>query len=273
MADSALATAFLDLHRSGDPLILPNPYDIGSARILMSMGFAALATTSGGFAATLGRTDGNVSRDEAIAHAASIVSVTTLPVTADLENGFGDSSDDVRRTVADALSVGLAGCSIEDYTQQPDRPFYDASQAADRIHAAAEVAHTGDRRLVLTARAENYIRGNRNLADTIQRLQSFEQAGADVLFAPGLTDIVDIREVVAACAAPVNVLLLPGGPSIHELKTAGVARISIGGALAYVALHAVAAAARDFQHDNVDFWESSRAGHALARSIFMPDTS
>jgi 2-methylisocitrate lyase-like PEP mutase family enzyme len=271
MVDSAHAAAFLELHRAGDPLVIPNPYDLGSARILLSLGFQALATTSGGFAATLGRVDGKVSRDEAIAHAAAIAAISPVPVTADLENGFGDSPDDVACTARKALTAGLSGCSIEDYTQRPDSPFYDAAHASERIRAAAEAAHTDESRIVLTARAENFLRGNPDLADTIARLQSYEAAGADVVYAPGLTNIDDIRRVVAECTAPVNVLMLPGGPTLRELADAGVARVSIGSALAYVALQAVVEAAREFREDEIGFWKSSRAGHSMSRQVFAAE--
>src|SRR5439155_7128325 len=174
-------------------LLLPNPWDRGSAVLLASLGFEALATTSSGFAATLGRLDGSVSREEAVEHAASIVEATGLPVSADLENGFADEPEEVAETVRLAVRAGLAGCSIEDFTRRDDDPIYDARLAAERVAAAAEAARAGPVHLVLTARAENHAHGRDDLDDTIARLQAYQEAGADVLFAPGLVRIEDIR--------------------------------------------------------------------------------
>jgi len=183
--DTDLTGRFLALHRTERPLLLPNPWDRGSAVLLASLGFQALATTSSGFAATLGRPDGSVTRDEAVAHAAQVVQATDLPVTADLENGFADDPAGVAETVRLAAGTGLAGCSVEDFTGRREEPIYDAARAAARVEAAAEAAHRGPARLVLTARAENYLYGRPDLADTIGRLQAYQQAGADVLYAPG----------------------------------------------------------------------------------------
>ncbi|HEY3732873.1 MAG TPA: isocitrate lyase/phosphoenolpyruvate mutase family protein [Streptosporangiaceae bacterium] len=233
------------MHRAGDPLLLPNPWDQGSAKILASLGYRALATTSGGFALTLGRLDGSVSRDEALEHARQIVSATDLPVSADLEGGFADDPADVARTVELAIETGLAGCSIEDYS---GAQLYDAGLAAERIAAAAEAAHHGDVPFVLTARAENFLRGRRDLADTIARLQSYQQAGADVLYAPAVTELADIRQLVAAVDRPVNVLALAGMPPVAELAAAGAARISIGSGFstaAYATLVQTATELRD----------------------------
>jgi 2-methylisocitrate lyase-like PEP mutase family enzyme len=178
---------FWQLHHEQTPLLLPNPWDIGSARLLASLGFAALATTSWGFAATLGRPDGAVTREEALQHAATIVGATDLPVSADLENGFAAEPEDVAQTVASAVAVGLAGCSIEDYTGNPDAPSYEHELAVERVRAAAGAAHAGGNRFVLTARCEHFLRGRDDLPDVIARLQAFQEAGADVLYAPGLT--------------------------------------------------------------------------------------
>ena len=251
-------TTFLDLHIPGTPLLMPNPWDTGSAKLLASLGFEALATTSSGFAATLGRLDGSVTRDEAIAHCATIAQATELPVNGDLENGFADDPGGVAETVRLALGAGLAGCSIEDWS---GAAIYEPEHAAERIAAAAEAAHSGDERLVLTARAENHIHGRDDLADTIARLQSFQEAGADVLYAPGLTKLEDIRRVVSSIDLPVNVLALPGAPSVGELAQAGVARISIGGGFAYVAMGAVVEAARELREDGTyGFWETASVG-------------
>jgi 2-methylisocitrate lyase-like PEP mutase family enzyme len=263
------ARQFLALHRGEGVLLLPNPWDAGSAKLFASLGFEALATTSSGHAATLGRLDGNVTRDEAIAHAGAIASVTELPVSADLENGFADDPAGVAETVRLAIQAGLAGCSIEDATGRDGDPIYDLDLAVARVAAAAEAAHKGPVQLVLTARAENHLHGRDDLADTIARLQAFEQAGADVVYAPGLSRIEDIREVVAAVDAPVNVLTWPGLPSIAELAEAGVKRVSVGGGFAYVALAAAAEAARELREDGTyAFLDQVRAGAKAARTAF-----
>lgn len=239
---------------------MPNPWDAGSAKVLASLGFAALATTSSGHAATLGRLDGAVTRDEALAHAAEVVAAVEVPVSADMENGFADEPDAVRALVADAAAVGLAGCSIEDFAPSADTPIYPLGTAVERVAAAAEAAHS-EPRLILTARAENYIRGNPDLRDTIDRLQAYQEAGADVLYAPGLTDLADIRTVVAAVDRPVNVLVLPQLASVAQLADAGVARISVGGAFNQVAFGALARAARELlEKGTFGFIELAREG-------------
>jgi 2-methylisocitrate lyase-like PEP mutase family enzyme len=261
--------AFLALHRSGTPLLIPNAWDRGSAILLASLDFEALATTSSGFAATLGRLDGSVTRDEALGHAADIAGAADVPVSADLEDAFASSPDGVAETIRLAAATGLAGCSVEDFTRDNENPIYDPSAAADRVTAAVEAAHAGPRRLVLTARAENYLHGRADLDDTIARLQAFAQAGADVLYAPGLVDLGEIRSVVAAVDRPVNVLALPGGPSVSELAEAGVARISVGGAFAYAALGAAVEAAKELKEQGTyGFWDRARVGGAAARAAF-----
>jgi 2-methylisocitrate lyase-like PEP mutase family enzyme len=259
-------TSFLALHRPGNPLLLPNPWDAGSARVLAALGYQALATTSGGFAATLGRLDGSVTRDEALAHAASVVAATELPVSADLENGFADDPAGVAHTVNAAISTGLAGCSIEDATGRADDPIYAAAPAAERVAAAVEAA---GERLVITARAENHLHGRDDLADTIARLQSFQEAGAHVLYAPGLTKPDEIRSVVTSVDRPVNVLALPGGPTVAELAELGVARVSVGGAFALAALGALVEAAQEFrEHGTYGFWERAGVGRTIVREAF-----
>jgi len=263
------ARRFLALHRAGEPLLMPNPWDLGSARLLASLGFEALATTSSGFAATLGRNDGAVSRDEAIVHAAVIVAATDLPVSADLENGFADAPAGVAETMRMSIEVGLAGASVEDFTGRADDPIYDIGLAAERITAAAEAAHGGPGRLVLTARAENYLHGRPDLADTIARLQAFQEAGADVLYAPGLRTLEDISRVVREVDRPVNVLALEGVPPVTELAQAGVSRISVGGAFAFAALGAVVSAAAELREQGTyGFRAGSAAGAAAARRAF-----
>jgi 2-methylisocitrate lyase-like PEP mutase family enzyme len=261
------AARFLELHRPGNPLLLPNPWDQGSAKLLASLGFQALATTSSGFAVTLGRSDGSVSRDEALAHAAAIVSATDLPVSADLENGFSDDPDGVAHTVSLAIETGLAGLSVEDFSGRDGEPIYDIGLAAERVAAAAAAAHAGSPRLVLTARAENYLHGRPDLADTIARLQAFQAAGADVLYAPGLTSLTDIRQVVGAVDRPVNVLAMPGVPPVSELAAAGVSRVSVGGALAFAALSKIADAAIELRDQGTyGYLAGSAAGRRAAQS-------
>jgi 2-methylisocitrate lyase-like PEP mutase family enzyme len=263
------AARFLALHRGPGPLLLPNPWDQGSARLLASLGFQALATTSSGYAATLGRLDGSVTREQAVGHAASIVRATELPVSADLENGFGDQPADVAETLRLALDAGLAGCSVEDFSGRRGAPIYDLGLAVERVAAAAEVAHRGPVRLVLTARAENYLHGRPDLADTIGRLQAYRAAGADVVYAPGLQRLADIRQLVAAVDAPVNVLARPGVPAVPELAAAGVSRVSVGGAFAFAALGAVVEAARELLGAGTyGFWERAGIGLEGARSAF-----
>lgn len=269
VANADLLAEFRALHRPGQPLLIPNPWDAGSARILAALGYQALATTSSGFAATLGHLDGTVTRSQALGHAATIVGATGLPVSADLENGFADKPDEVAETVAAAIRTGLAGCSVEDFSGNADTPIYDAGLAADRIAAAADAAHRGTDRLVLTARAENYLHGHEDLADTIARLQSYQQAGADVVYAPGLVRPNDIRAVVTSVDLPVNVLALPGGPDVGELAALGVARISVGGAFAYAALGGLIDAARELrERGTYGFWQRSAVGRDFANDAF-----
>ena len=268
-SQSEKAARFLELHRPGEPLLLPNPWDQGSARLLASLGFHALATTSSGFAATLGRLDGSVSRDEALAHAAAVVAATELPVSADLENCFADDPAGVARTVALAVEAGLAGCSVEDFTGGEEAPIYDIGLATERVAAAAEAAHAGPVRLVLTARAENYLHGRPDLADTIARLQAYQAAGADVLYAPGLTRLADIRQVVTEVDRPVNVLAVAGAPPVGELAEAGVSRVSVGGSLAFAALGALANAATELRDKGTyGYLASSTVGRqAIQRAV------
>jgi 2-methylisocitrate lyase-like PEP mutase family enzyme len=266
---SDLADRFLSLHRSDRPLLMPNPWDPGSAMLLESLGFEALATTSSGFAATLGRLDGMVTREEAIAHSGELVEAAGVPVSADLENGFADEPSEVAETVRLALDAGLAGCSIEDYAGREQDSIYDAGLARERVEAAAEAARSGPRRLVLTARAENLIHGHDDLGDTIARLQSFQEAGADVLFAPGVRELSDIRELTSSVDLPVNVLVLPGMPSVSELAEAGVSRISVGGAFAFAAYGAAVTAARELLDSGTyGFWETAGPGAQATREAF-----
>ena len=264
------AERFRALHEGPEPLLIPNAWDAGSAKLLVSLGFRAVATTSSGFAASLGRLDGTALNDEALANAAVIVNaVGVVPVSADLENGFGDESSTVRMTMLNALSVGLSGCSIEDYTGRPDDPIYEAKFAAERMAAAVTIAHRGPVRMVLTARAENFLHGRPDLADTIARLQAYQEAGADVLFAPGLTALDDIRSVVTSVDRPVNVLALPAGPPVAELAAAGVRRISVGGAFAFAAYGTLIEAARELlDQGTYGYWAKTEVGRAAVREAF-----
>jgi 2-methylisocitrate lyase-like PEP mutase family enzyme len=264
-----LAEEFLALHSTGSPLLMPNPWDRGSALLLQSLGFEALATTSSGFAATLGRLDGMVTREEAIAHAAELAGAVEVPVSADLENCFADDPAGVAQTVRLAVDAGLAGCSVEDYSGREGDTIYDPGLAAERVAAAAEAAHAGPARLVLTARAENHVHGRDDLPDTITRLQSFQAAGADVLFAPGVRELDEIRELVSSVDLPVNVLVLPGMPSVSELAEASVSPISVGGGFAFAAFGAAAAAGRELlEQGTYAFWDTAAQGAKAAREAF-----
>jgi 2-methylisocitrate lyase-like PEP mutase family enzyme len=264
-----LAERFLELHRPGEPLLLPNPWDAGSARVLASLGFEALATTSSGHAATTGALDGSVTREQAIAHAATIVQATQLPVSADLENCFADDPAAVAETVRLAVGAGLAGCSIEDYTTRPDDPIYDLALATERVAAAAAAAHDGPVHFVLTARAENHLRGRDDLDDTIARLRAYEAAGADVLYAPGISDSKDIGRVIASVERPLNVLVFPGVPPVAALAKLGVSRISVGGAFAYAALAGLVDAATELREAGTySFLERAAVGSRAARAAF-----
>ncbi len=264
-----IAERFRALHRPGEPLLLPNPWDLGSARLLASLGFAALATTSSGFAATLGRRDGSVSAEEALEHAAAIVSATDLPVSADLENGFADSAEGVAETARGAVAAGLAGFSIEDFDGNAADPIYEIGRAAERVQAAAEVAHAGPAHVVLTARAENHLHGRDDLNDTVQRLQAYQEAGADVLYAPGPTSAEQLRAIISSVDRPVNVLARRGSPSVGELARLGASRISVGGAFAFAAIDGLVRAAVELRDEGTyGYAERSGAGAQAALEAF-----
>lgn len=257
------------LHQPGTPLLLPNPWDVGSARVLATLGYRALATTSSGYAGTLGRRDGAIGRDEVLAHCALLVAATDLPVSADLENGFADDPAGVAETMRLAAAAGLAGGSVEDFSGNRDAPIYNRSHAAERVAAAAEVTRSGEHRLILTARAESHLHGLGDLQDTIARLQSFAAAGADVVYAPGLVDLAEIAEVVRSVDVPVNVLLRPNGPTVAELAGVGVARISVGGAFHLVTLAALEKAAKELLEDGTHgFLEAAASAVALRGRAF-----
>jgi 2-methylisocitrate lyase-like PEP mutase family enzyme len=248
-SQSDRARAFRALHERPGAFVIPNPWDVGTARILAGLGFEALATTSAGMAFALGRRDGAVSRGEALAHARAIVEATPLPVSADLENGFSDAPETVAETIRLAAGTGLVGGSIEDASGDRDRPIYDRSLAVERVAAAVEAARALPFAFTLTARAENFLHGRPDLDDTIRRLQAFEAAGADVLYAPGLQDLDAIRTVCQALAKPVNAImgLVGAASTVDELAAAGVRRVSLGSALSRVALGAFLRAAREMK--------------------------
>jgi 2-methylisocitrate lyase-like PEP mutase family enzyme len=262
---SEKAARFRALHEGPGAFVVANPWDAGSARILAALGFPALATSSGASAGVLGRRDGRVTRDEALAHARAIVEATDLPVSADLEKGFGDAPSAAAETIRLAAGVGLVGGSIEDATGDKARPLYDISQATDRVAAAVHAARALPFPFTLTARAENFLRGNPDLDDTIRRLQAFERAGADVLFAPGLPDLAAVRTVCAALSKPFNFMAGIKGKSftVAELEAAGVKRISVATSLYRAAMSGLLAAAREVR-------EQGTFGY-LDRSLATPE--
>lgn len=241
--------AFQALHERAGAFMIPNPWDIGTARILERLGFEALATTSAGYAFSIGKLDGDVGRETMLAHAAAIVAATGLPVSADLENGFGDGPETVAETIRLAAETGLAGGSIEDATGRSEDPVYELPLAIDRVRAAAEAARSLPFPFTLTARAENFIAGRPDLSDTIERLQAYQEAGADVLYAPGLVSKENIAAVVSSVDRPLNVLMGTAGVrfSLAELSELGVQRISVGSALSRAALGAFLRAAREMR--------------------------
>jgi 2-methylisocitrate lyase-like PEP mutase family enzyme len=255
-------SAFRQLHSA--PFIIPNPWDVGSARILASMGFKALATTSAGMAFGLGMHEGAVSKADALAHCRMIAAAVPLPVSGDLEKGFGDSPEEVAQTIRDAAETGLAGGSIEDHTGRPDDPIFEFNLAVERIHAAAEACRALPDDFVLTARAENFLWERPDLDDTIKRLQAFEKAGADVLFAPGLRDLESIRLVCRSVSKPVNVIMgLPGmNFGVAEAAEAGVKRISVGSSLARLAYGSLIKAAQEMADTGGFAFAAQAAGFA-----------
>jgi 2-methylisocitrate lyase-like PEP mutase family enzyme len=262
---SEKAARFRALHEGPGAFLIPNPWDGASARILATLGFQALATSSGAQAGTLGRRDGKVTRDEALAHARVIVEATDLPVSADLEKGFGDAPEAAAETIRLAAGAGLVGGSIEDATGDKDRPLYDIGHATERVAAAVRAARALPFPFTLTARTENFLRGNPSLDDTIARLQAFERAGADVLMAPGLPDLAAVRAVCAAVSRPVNFMAGIKGKSftVAELQAAGVRRISLATSLYRLAMTAVVEAAREVK-------DKGTFGY-LDRSLGTPD--
>lgn len=257
------AERFKALHERGAAFIIPNPWDIGSARLLAGLGFEALATTSAGFANSLGRVDGRMTREEVIEHCRRLSEATDLPVSADLENCFADDPAEAAATIVLAARAGVVGGSIEDYTGDPSNPIYEFGLAVERVHAAAEAARSLEFPFTLTARAENLLHGRNDLDDTIRRLRAFEAAGADVLYAPGLTALDEVRAVAGALTKPVNVLApLLKGVTVAQMAEAGAKRISVGGALARAALTALLRACAEMREAGSFAWTADLASTA-----------
>ena len=259
------AVRFQVLHQGPRAFVIANPWDAGSARLLAGLGFQALATSSGASAGILGKRDGKVTRDEALAQSRAIVEATDLPVSADLEKGFGDKPDAAAETIRLAAGVGLVGGSIEDATGDKDKPLYDINHAVERVAAAAQAARSLPFRFTLTARAENFLRGNPDLDDTIRRLQAYEKAGADVLFAPGLPDLAAVKKVCASLSKPFNFMVGIKGKSftVAELEAAGVRRISLATSLYRAAMSGLLEAAKEVR-------EKGSFGY-LDRSVSTPE--
>lgn len=253
---------FRELHQGPGAFLIPNPWDIGTAKLLQSFGFRALATTSAGYAFSRGLADGDVGFEAMIAHCREIVAATDLPVSADLEKGKGDTPESAAETIFAAEAAGLAGCSIEDFSDDPTKPIYDFSHAVERVAAAVEAARSLKRDFVFTARAENLLRGQNDLDDTIRRLQAYADAGADVLYAPGISDVETVRTICSSVSKPVNVLAVTGF-SVRALSEAGARRISLGSKLTTTAFGAVQRASREmldhgtfeFARDGMNFGE------------------
>ncbi|HTU33277.1 MAG TPA: isocitrate lyase/phosphoenolpyruvate mutase family protein [Candidatus Acidoferrum sp.] len=261
---------FRGLHERDHAFIIPNPWNAGTARLLAYLGFEALATTSMGYAFSCGKTDGSLTREETLDYAAEIVAATDLPVSADLENGFGEAPEQATETIRLAAATGLVGGSIEDSTGWPDKPIYELKHAIDRVRAAAEAARSLPFTFTLTARAENYLHGRPDIKDTIKRLQSFQEAGADVLYAPGLETKEDIAAVVRSVDRPVNVLMGLRGVQLGaaELSAMGVKRISVGSALARAALGAFMRAANEMREKGTFTFAAEAANSRDITAIF-----
>lgn len=273
LTQSEKGRAFRGLHQRDRAFIIPNPWDVGTARLLAHVGFEALATTSAGYAFSVGRPDNTITRDETIAHAAAIASATDLPVSADLENGFGDTPEGVVETFKLAAAAGLAGGSIEDGSGRTGGEVYEIGQAMERVRAAVEAVRNLPFTFTLTARAENYLVGNPDLKDTIRRLQAYQEAGADVLYAPGLTSKADIASVVSSVDRPVNVIMGLQGVqlSLAELSAIGVRRVSVGSALTRAAFGAFLRAAREMREQGTFTFASEAASYRDINGIFKDD--
>jgi 2-methylisocitrate lyase-like PEP mutase family enzyme len=264
------ANRFRALHEREGAFIIPNPWDVGSARLLEHAGFEALATTSAGVAFNLGRPDGHVTRDEKLAHCRAVCAATDLPVNADLEKCFADDPAGVAETIRLAAATGLAGGSVEDSTGDPANPIFAFDLAVERVRAAVAAAHSQSFPFTLTARAENLLHGRKDMADTIKRLQAFEAAGADVLYAPGLSTLDEVRAVVSAVSKPVNVLMIGAGKEFTQasLAAAGAKRISVGGGLSRIAYGAVLTAAQEMKDKGTFSFTFSGVSNKELNTIF-----
>ena len=266
---------FRALHESSEAFIIPNPWDVGSAKILAALGFKALATTSAGLAFSLGVSEGEISRDAVLRHCREVVDATPLPVSADLEKGFGDSPESVHETIQAAAATGLAGCSIEDHTGDKRNPIYEFDLALERIEAAVSACASLEGEFILTARAESFLWGGTDLHEVIARLKAFEDAGADVLYAPGLRDLETIRTVCAALSKPVNVVMgLPGATfGLEDLAEAGVKRVSVGSALARHAYGGLIRAGREMAESGTFGFADEAAGFAEIDKLIAQGSS
>ena len=262
--------AFAELHRRAGTFVIPNPWDVGSARLLAHLGFEALATSSAGYAFSIGKPDNAVGREAMLAHAAAVAAATDLPVSIDLENGFGDTPEIVAETIKLAAATGAVGGSIEDATGRADDPLYESALAIDRIRTAAEVVRNLPFPFMLTARAENYLVGKPDLKATIERLQMYQEAGADVLYAPGLTSKDDIATLISSVDRPVNVLMGLKGVklTVDDVSEIGAKRISVGSGLARCALGAFLRAARDIREHGMFTFADDAADYRTLNSIF-----
>ena len=269
---SKARSEFRNLHDGPGAFLIPNPWDIGTAKVLAALGFKALATTSAGFAFSRGLPDGAIPFEQRIAHCRDIVGATGLPVSADLEKGKGDTPDSAAETIFAAEAAGLAGCSIEDATGDHAKPIYDFGLAVERVAAAADAARALNRDFVFTARCENFLCGRNDLDDTIKRLQAYEKAGADVLYAPGLTDIETVRTICSAVSRPVNVLAVHQ-LSLRELSAAGVRRVSLGSRLTNHAFAALEKACREMLDHGTFTFARETMGLGSLQSFFSQDAA
>lgn len=270
LTQSEKGAAFAELHRRAGTFIIPNPWDVGSARLLAQLGFAALATSSAGYAFSIGKPDNAVGREAMLAHAAAVAAATDLPVSIDLENGFGDAPEIVAETIRLAAATGAVGGSIEDATGRADDPLYERALAVERIRAAAEVVRSLPFPFMLTARAENYLVGQPDLKATIERLQMYQEAGADVLYAPGLTNKAEIATLISAVDRPVNVLMGLKGVklTVDDVSAIGAKRISVGSGLARCALGAFLRAARDIREHGSFAFADDAIDYRTINSMF-----
>jgi len=264
--------AFVRLHERGNVFLIPNPWDVGSARVMESQGFGSLATTSSGFAQTLGRHDGQVSADEMLQHCTTLCAATAVPISADLENCYADNPDEAAKCLLRFVETGIVGASIEDYAPGPEARIYDFEHAVERVHAAVEAVSTLPYKFTLTARAENLLRGVNDIDDTIKRLQAFEAVGADVLYAPALKTMDEIHLVASSVNRPINVLgSFLREHTIEEIGGAGATRVSTGGSLARLMLGTLLAATSELQSNGGMSWISNCAGTADVEAVLAKD--